>query len=133
ALAIKVCIRTGARYGCEFAKLTAKEVKDVADSRMEWFWPEGTKVKGKPRTIRVTDREIIEDVRSRMDRYPTGPLFRNSQGKPWTQKTLKNSFKRLKKRMKAKGYEFDECDCLYTTRHTFAKRMLNGYWSDDRP
>ena len=35
AMAIKVCIRTGARPGCEFARLTSQHVTDHGD-KMEW-------------------------------------------------------------------------------------------------
>src|SRR5262249_14166652 len=35
AIAIKVCIRTGSRPGCEFGKLTARHVTDHGD-KMEW-------------------------------------------------------------------------------------------------
>lgn len=43
ATAIKVCIRTGARPGCEFARLTARHVEDHGE-RMEWtFQPSESK------------------------------------------------------------------------------------------
>ena len=60
--AIKVCIRTGARPGCEFAKLTAKHVRDNGN-RMEWvFRPEESKTHIL-RIIRITDPELLAIVR----------------------------------------------------------------------
>ena len=56
-IAIKVCIRTGARYFSEFCKLTRRHVKDHGD-RMEWvFQPQESKTK-RLRTIRITDPEV---------------------------------------------------------------------------
>ena len=56
-IAIKVCIRTGARYFSEFCKLTGRHVKDHGD-RMEWvFQPQESKTK-RLRTIRITDPEV---------------------------------------------------------------------------
>jgi hypothetical protein len=36
----------------------------------------------------------------------------------------------MKKALIANGIQFDADDCLYTTRHTYAKRILGGYWTN---
>ncbi len=135
--AIKVCIRTGARYGCEFAKLTAEHVR-VTDNGMEWrFSPEESKTgrqTKKGRIIRIpnsedTAREVIGIVERQMRLYPEGPLFRNGRGKPWTQTHLGAAFRRLRKRLARNGIKLDDNACMYSCRHTYAKRALAGFWT----
>ena len=43
------------------------------------------------------------------------------------------TFNRLLAKVQATGMEFDEDICLYTLRHTFAKRTLSGHWHDGKP
>jgi len=128
AIAIKVCIRTGARPGCEFARLTAKHITDHGE-RMEWtFSPDESKT-GARRIIRIVDQEIIDIVRKQMAEHPSGPIFRNSQGGRWTRELLGEKFRKLKRRLAKKGVKFDDDCCMYSCRHTYAKRVLQGYWS----
>ena len=90
-IAIKVCIRTGARYFSEFCKLTRRHVKDHGD-RMEWvFQPQESKTK-RLRTIRITDPEVLKVVREQMKWHRSGPIFRSSNGKPWTRNNLCRRF-----------------------------------------
>jgi integrase len=127
AIALKVCIRTGARPGCEFAALTSKHVRFDADKgRMEWvFSPEESKTK-KLRSIRVTDPEIIQLVNDGIARWSHGPIFRNASGTAWTRENLALNFRRAKQRS---GVPFDSDACMYSTRHTYAKRTLQGFWT----
>ncbi len=126
--AMKVCIRTGARPGAEFAKLTAKHVRDHGD-RMEWHFTEEESKTRTYRIIRITDPEIIEITRRQMRDNPSGPIFRNSQGRPWKRAVLSEAFRRLKRRLRKKGIKLDAGDCMYSWRHTFAKRTLQGHWA----
>ena len=127
-IAIKVCIRTGARPGCEFAKLTARHVRDDGE-RMEWtFQPTESKTKIR-RIIRITDAEIIAIVRQQIEQYPAGAIFRNTAGTPWTQERLTEKFRKLKNRLIKQGVTFDDDACMYSCRHTYAKRTLSGYWT----
>jgi len=127
AIAIKVLIRTGARPGCEFAALTAKHVKDHSE-RMEWvFQPQESKTK-RLRTIRITDPGIIALVRERVERHPKGALFRTCRG-AWTGRNLSERFRRLRDRLRLEGTEFDDDCVLYSCRHTYGKRTLQGFWS----
>jgi len=126
AVALKVCIRTGSRPGCEFAALTKQHVRDSGD-RMEWvFKPEESKT-GKLRRILITDQEIIEIVRANM--RDDGQLFRNRSGSPWSRQMLSQNFRRVKSRLEAGGETLDPDSCMYSCRHTYAKRTLEGYWS----
>ncbi len=78
-VAIKVCIRTGARFGSEFAKLEKRHVVDHGD-RMEWVFKAGEIKNNRKRVIRITDPEVIQIVRNHM--RTDGPLFRNTSGTP---------------------------------------------------
>lgn len=103
-MALKVCIRIGARYGCEFAKLTAKHVH-ITSRGMEWRFSERESKTKRLRIIRIpntesTAREVIEIVKRQMQRYPTGPIFRNTKGDPWTRPSLGGAFTSLRKRLK---------------------------------
>jgi hypothetical protein len=131
AIAIKVCIRTGARPGCEFGALTASHIKDHGD-RMEWTFKadEGKQTQAKRvRLIRITDPEIIRIAREHIKRYPKGYLFRNTEGERWTQHNLALAFRKCKERLIKRGMEFDKDTCMYSCRHTYAKRTLQGYWT----
>lgn len=133
ATAIKVCIRTGARYGCEFSKLTAAHVTETAKG-MEWRFSETESKTGKLRIIRIpanesAAKEVIQIVRQQMAKHPTGPIFRNTQGKPWTRPSLGGRFTALRKRLASKGIHLDRDACMYSCRHTYAKRTLAGYWT----
>ena len=128
ALAIKICIRTGARYGVEYCALISRHVGE-AKRGMTWHFPDGTKVDGKPRTILIP-KDIAEITREHMRRVQPGePIFRNNVGTPWEPTSLRRAFGRLKDKLEGLGNPLDEDDCMYTTRHTFAKRILGGYWN----
>jgi len=128
AEAVQVCIRTGARYGSEFCKLTTKHVVDMGE-RMEWvFEPHEIKTRRK-RIIRISDPEIIQIVRKKMKSHRSGPIFRNGKRKPWLWKNLSQRFRVLKHRLERKGIDLDEACCMYSCRHTYAKRTLQGYWT----
>jgi integrase len=132
AVAIKVLIRTGARPGCEFAKVTAKHVKDHGE-RMEWVFQADESKTKKLRVIRITDPEIIGIVREQMAEHVRGPLFRCGDGHTvWTRDYLSQRFTRLRKKLQKRGIEFDRDCCLYSCRHTYAKRILQGYWNDGK-
>jgi integrase len=133
AIALKVCIRTGARYGCEFARLTARHIT-FTDRGMEWRFNEEESKTGRLRIIRIPNsepvaREVIEIVKAQMKQYPVGPIFRNTQGKPWRQTHLGHAFSKLRKRLAEKGIELDGDSCMYMLRHTYAKRTLAGFWT----
>ncbi len=126
--AVRVCIRTGARPGCEFAIVARRHITDHGN-RMEWKFSAKESKTGKRRIIRITEPEIIEIVRTQMKKHRTGPIFRNTKGRPWTEKTLSAAFRACKRRLEKKGMEFDDDCCMYSCRHTYAKRTLEGYWT----
>jgi integrase len=121
-------IHTGLRPFCELAKLTADEVI-VTDRGIMWrVYSSKTK---KTRKIPVK-REVAALVRKLIKTAPRGsgiPLFRNSQGNAWKKVTGVTRFGSLKRKL---GWDKDvrrtRYSC-YTSRHTFAHRMLSGYWN----
>jgi hypothetical protein len=128
AMAIRVCIRTGARFGCEFSKLTAKHVKKT-DKGMEWrFSAEESKTR-KLRVIRISDPEIIAIVDAQIAKHARGPIFRNSRGNAWKRNSLSQRFNKLKHRLARHGIHLDDDACMYSCRHTYAKRTLAGHWT----
>lgn len=126
--AIKVCIRTGARPGCEFAALTAQHIKDHGD-RMEWVFLAAESKTKRLRVIRITDPEIIAIAREQMKTHPRGSIFRNTRGDEWKRESLSLAFRKVKNRLIKKGMEFDSDTCMYSCRHTYAKRTLQGFWT----
>lgn len=98
AVAIQVCIRTGARPAKEFCQLTRKHVTEHRDL-MEWRFSVEESKTMRLRIIRFTDPEIIRLVRQQTERYPDGPLFRHSNGEPWTRGNLSQRFRFLKYRL----------------------------------
>lgn len=130
ALVLQVCIRTGVRPYSEFAELEARHVEETSRGQL-WRFPatehKTGKQTGKPRIIYVPE-EIAVIVRDLVKRFPAGKLFRNTIGKPWGKSSLKPSFQRIRKRLAKKGMVLDRQACWYACRHTYAKRMLGGFW-----
>ena len=67
-------------------------------------------------------------VRQQVAKYPTGKLFRDSKGRPWTTDTLGAAFFRLKRKLVGLKVTIGHESVFYSCRHTFAKRMLGGFW-----
>ena len=127
-MAIQVCIRTGARPGCEFAKLTAAHVEDHGE-RMTWTFKASESKTRTLRMIRVTDPETIAVVRRQVAKHPTGPIFRCAAGTPWTRENLTEKFRNLKRKLARQGVMLDDDAVMYSCRHTYAKRILQGFYS----
>ena len=122
-------IHTGLRPFCELAKITADHV-ELGERGMMWrVYSSKTK---KTRKIPV-QKPVAELVKKLMLTAPRGsgkPLFRNTKGEPWKRMTGVVRYLSLKKKL---GWDLDpvrsKYSC-YTCRHTFAHRMLSGYWND---
>ena len=77
--------------------------------------------------------EVAKLVRELMKTAPKGsgiPLFRNTRGTPWKRTTGVVRFLTIKKKL---GWDRDPVKTKYSSyscRHTFAHRMLSGYWTD---
>lgn len=127
ALAVKVCILTGARPDIEFASLEPRHVEEMPQGQ-RWVFPANeSKGRQRGRTIYVPT-EVAEIVRKRIKRQRSGKVFRNESGEAWSLRGLQSAYRRLKKHLLRKGVEVDEPFVPYVCRHTYAKRMLGGYW-----
>src|SRR6202012_5404289 len=60
---------------------------------------------------------------------PGKPIFRNTKGKPWKRMTGVVRFLNLKKKLHWDQDLRRAKYSSYTCRHTFAHRMLSGYWN----
>ena len=84
-----------------------------------------TKPKGaRKRRIIYVAEEIAQIVRERC-RKTKGRIFRDEQGQPWTNVTLRGAFLRLKNRLRKHGITPEEPFIPYTCRHTF-RQTENG-------
>jgi len=121
-------IHTGLRPFCELARLTADDIEENGRGMMWRVYSTKTK---KTRKIPVRP-EAAELTRKLMKAAPRGsgiPLFRNSRGKPWQRMTGVVRYLTLKKKL---GWDKDPVKkkfSCYSCRHTFAHRMLSGYWN----
>jgi integrase len=90
---------------------------DVANSRLV-FPPDESKGEQWPRIVYLTPN-ALEVVQRLMLRHRSGPLFRNTGGRPWTTDAVKCAFARLAKKV---GKRF----CLYGLRHAWLDRALKA-------
>ena len=103
--------------GCrpqESLRVEARHV-DLAGSR--WVFP-ASESKGRkvPRIVYLTPSALEITVRL-MQKHPTGALFRNTDGKPWTPYATNCRFQYVRKKT---GIKYS----LYSLRHSFAQHAL---------
>jgi integrase len=121
-------IHTGLRPFCELARMTADEVVETDRGMMWRVYSSKTE-----RTRRIPVRlEVAELTRRLMVTAPPGSgvaLFRNTQGGAWKKVTAVGRFLTIKRKL---GWDKDPIRSrysCYTCRHTFAHRMLSGFWN----
>jgi len=134
-LFFKACILTGARPYSELAKVTADHVVETehgmcyvlkareADGRGGHKTGKKT---GQDRRIMLCD-EMEEITLELMKTAPKGSgktLFRSPRGKAWSKVNCTARFCKLRKEL-----ELPADRCMYSCRHTFAKRILSGYYT----
>ncbi|APZ94554.1 tyrosine-type recombinase/integrase [Fuerstiella marisgermanici] len=136
-----ILLQTGARPFSELARVTADDVHET-DKGMVIRFKAGTdaagnyrhkaaKKTGKDRTIYLF-AEAEDVIRSLMEEYPRGsgvPLFRTPRGKSWKRCNGVQSFCTIKRKLGWDKNPDKKNLSLYTCRHTFAKRILSGYWT----
>jgi len=121
-------LHTGLRPFCELARLTADDVVQTERGLMWRVYSSKTK---KTRKIPV-QLEVAALTRRLMETAPAGSgiaLFRNPKGKAWKRGTVTSRLLKLKKKL---GWDKDPVRkgySCYSCRHTFAHRMLSGYWN----
>lgn len=106
---------TGARPQ-EVTRVEAKHV-DLQSGR--WVFPvKRSKGKKRQRVVYLTDT-ALKIVKRLMKLHPTGPLYRNRNGDPWTGYAVSCGFTRLKAKV---GTRY----CLYAFRHSFITNGLKN-------
>ncbi len=85
--------------GCRPQESLRVEARHVDVANQRWVFPKSeSKMKRMTRVVYMTDT-AMQIVRRRMLTYPEGPLFRNTNGKPWTKYSVSCSFLKLQVRM----------------------------------
>jgi integrase len=121
-------VHTGLRPFCELARLTAE---DVEESPRGVMWRVYSSKTDKTRKVPVRP-EVAELTRRLLETAPRGsgrPLFRTVTGKAWSKVHGVVKFCTLRKKL---GWDRDPARkrySCYSCRHTFAHRMLSGYWN----
>jgi integrase len=109
--------------GCRPSEVAAVTAADVNPELGVWILKEHKTAKktGKPRIIYLSPA-MLDLSKKQIEKYPKGPLFPNTRGKPFSRNSWRCRFKRLRKRH----------PCLagvvcYSLRHTYATdALVNG-------
>lgn len=103
--------------GCRPQEIRALEARHVDLQNQFWFIPkEEAKGKRKPRVVYMTP-VALKIVKRLVKEHPTGKLFLNTRGRPWTASSVKCRFAKLEEKL---GVRY----CLYNLRHTWFTRKL---------
>lgn len=121
-------VHTGLRPFCELARMTADDVIETDRGMMWRVYSSKTK-----KTRKIPVRRDVAELTRRLTataRPGSGtPLFRNTRGGGWKKVTGVGRFLAIKRSL---GWDKDPVRKNYSTyscRHTFAHRMLSGYWN----
>lgn len=121
-------IHTGLRPFSELARVTADDVEENGRGMMWRVFATKTQ---KARKIPLMP-QVADLTRKLMETAPEGsgiPLFRNSRGTAWTNVAGVQRYLSIKRKL---GWDKDPVRkhfSCYTCRHTFAHRMLSGFWN----
>ena len=125
---LRAAIHTGLRPFSELARMTAQDVEETPRGMMWRVYASKTK---KTRKIPVRP-EVAELTRKLMEEAPRRsgkPLFRNSRGGARTKVAGVTRFLLLRKKLGWNEDPVRQRYSCYSCRHTFAHRMLSGYWN----
>jgi integrase len=103
--------------GCRPQESLAVEARHVDIAHCRWVFPPD-EAKGEiwPRVVYLTDVALEITIRL-IAQCPQGPLFRNTDGVPWTTDAVNCAFIRLQRKL---GVKY----CLYVLRHSWANHAL---------
>jgi integrase len=132
----QVLLHTGARPS-ELASVTADDVIETESGMMLRlvagaddngnYRHKTAKKTGKTRQI-LLNNEAETIVKRLVELHPTGKLFRTPRGAAWTRVSWVNHFRTIRRKL---GWNDDSRKAelsTYTFRHTFAKRVLTGFY-----
>jgi integrase len=105
--------------GCRPSEIANVTAANVSLEQGIWVLPEHKtrKKTGKPRVGYLTP-SMVDLTRELLAEHPEGPLFRNSQGKPWSGNAIRCRFRNLRRKLGLKGV------VAYTYRHSYATDAL---------
>jgi integrase len=119
-------IHTGLRPFCELGRLTADGVVETERGMM---WRVHSPKTGKSRKIPVRS-EVATLTRKLLKKLPSGrPVFGNRNGDRWRRGAGGKHFREVRKSLRWENDPVQRTYSCYTARHTFAHRMLSGYWN----
>lgn len=121
-------IHTGLRPFCELARLTVDDVIET-DRGMMWRVYSSKTQKTRKIPVRLDVADLARRLIAAAPKEFESTLFRNTQGRPWKKVTGVSRFLKIKRDL---GWDRDpvrKSYSSYTCRHTFAHRMLAGYWN----
>jgi len=103
--------------GCRPQESLRVEARHVDLTSSRWVFP-ASESKGKriPRVVYLTPI-ALEITKRLMEKHPTGPLFRNTDGKVWTPYATNCRFQHVRRKT---GIKYS----LYSLRHSFAQHAL---------
>ena len=103
--------------GCRPIEVRTIEARLVdLKNRMIVFPPSRSKGKRNERVIFLTE-QAMQICRRLSKQFPTGPIFRNTRGGPWTKDAINCRFQRLKDKL-------GRPVCAYAIRHSYATEGL---------
>jgi integrase len=73
--------------------------------------------------------ELTRCLTETVSKAAEAPLFRNTKGHGWKKSTGVGRFLRIKTKLAWDKHPVKKGYSCYTARHTFAHRMLSGYWN----
>lgn len=119
--------------GCRPQEMTAVEARHVDAKNGRWvFSPEESKVKTRPRIIYLSEA-VLEITLKRIQRFPTGKLFRNANKTSWDSASLNCRFSRLqlamgRRAMKEKGIDVSESKVVKLVNTLKPEWRYQGVW-----
>jgi integrase len=146
ATVFKVLVQTGCRPD-EVCQLTGADMREEGGLHAV-IGHKNQKTKmfnGQKRRVYLLFRELKQNFLTAMAERPDGPLFRTKTGKGWSVATLEKAFREVtaqpacKKvgldrheiRVRTDGVEVRRYEFVpYVCRHTFAFRLLSGFYRD---
>jgi integrase len=97
-------------------ELLAVEARHVELDKARWHFPPPEGKKNRRRFVYMTpEAQVI--VARLVRKHPSGPIFRNSKGRPWTPFSVNCRFQRLEEEVGRKL-------CLYLFRHSYITGKL---------
>lgn len=119
--------------GCRPGELASLVAEDVHLNRSPAIWV----VRGKPTKFRPDGTRLValsptlaEITKRLLLKHPTGPLFRNKKGNPWSNRSISVFVWRANQKAIKRGHVLPPKVIAYAMRHNFATDLLAGGAAD---